>query len=186
MMRSAALSAALLLCALAPRVDAQGAAVMNAATCNRSDTNQQWLVNATHGAAHHQLTVEAQAADAEERCAALRVSAADCSVQDFAFVSTDGCAPASCADAQGFDLVDAKTKQPAPAGKPCADCVIRSRLNSSLCFGVGAELGGVSWKVSAVAGGKSLLEMIGSFGPLCLSSGFESDPYPISLQTCEY
>jgi len=186
MTRSAALSAALLLCALAPRVDAQGAAVMNAATCNRSDTNQQWLVNATHGAAHHQLTVEAQAADAEERCAALRVSAADCSVQDFAFVSTDGCAPACCADAQGFDLVDAKTKQPAPAGKPCADCVIRSRLNSSLCFGVGAELGGVSWKVSAVAGGKSLLEMIGSFGPLCLSSGFESDPYPISLQTCEY
>lgn len=169
---------------------AAAAGVMNADACNRSDTNQLWLLNSTHGSATHQLTVRAAAADAdadtdaaEERCAALVVKG--CAVDDFSFVSTAACAPADCAEAQAFDVLESATKLPAPAGAACASCVVRSRLNTSLCFGVGAELGGVKWKVSApTAAGEQTLEMIGAH--LCLTSGFETSPYPISLQECEY
>ena len=177
----AAALAALALAALAP--PASAAAVMNADPCNATDANQQWHINATHGAASHQLAVTAGGA---ERCAAVSVAGADCAVADFAFVSTAGCAPAACASAQAFDVLEAATRLPAPAGRACAKCVVRSRLNASLCFGVGAELGGVEWKVSAAdaATGRQRLEMVGA--PLCLASGFEPSAYPISLQECEY
>ena len=173
------------LCALASAAAVAG--VMNADPCNRTDPNQLWRLNASHGAATHQLAVlaSAPASSAAERCAALVVSGG-CAVADFAFVSTAACAPAACAEAQAFDVLDHATRLPAPAGKPCASCVVRSRLNTSLCFGVGAELGGVQWKVSApTAAGEQTLEMVGAFEPLCLASGFETSAYPISLQECE-
>ena len=178
------LRALALLCAAG---GASAAAVMNADPCNKTDANQLWRVNASHSAPHaasHQLAVVTP--EAGERCAALTVAAADCAVADFAFVSTADCAPAACALAQGFDVLDAATGLPAPAGKACAKCVVRSRLNSSLCVGVGAELGGVQWRVSAAdAGGLQTLEMVGAFEPLCLASGFEPSAYPISLQECD-
>ena len=162
---------------------ASAAAVMNADPCNATDANQLWQVNATHGSATHQLAVVAPGGG--ERCAAVTVAADSCAVLDFAFVSTAACAPATCALAQGFDVLEAATGLPAPAGRACAKCIVRSRLNSSLCFGVGAELGGVAWKVSAAdAGGRQTLQMIGAFEPLCLASGFETSAYPISLQEC--
>jgi len=177
-----------LFCALASSSAAAAAAagVMNAEPCNHTDANQLWRLNATHGAATHQLAVLASSpASAEERCAAIVVGGG-CAVADFAFVSTAACAPAACAEAQAFDVLDHATRLPAPAGEPCASCVVRSRLNSSLCFGVGAELGGVQWRVSApTAAGEQTLEMVGAFEKLCLASGFEPSAYPISLQECE-
>ena len=167
---------------------AAGAPVMNADDCNATDPNQLWRVNAAHGAASHQLTVTVGGADF---CAATS-AAGDCSVSDFAFVNSTECAPATCAFAQGFDVIDKVTKQPAPKGQECAKCLVRSKLNSSLCFGVGAMLGSADWKVSAAdATGLQTFEMLETDPPICLGSGLGPQgpfgpPYPISLQECEY
>lgn len=147
---------------------AAGAPVMNADDCNATDPNQLWRVNAAHGAASHQLTVTVGGADF---CAAT-TAAGDCSVSDFAFVNSTECAPAICAFAQGFDVIDKVTKQPAPKGQECAKCLVRSKLNSSLCFGVGAMLGSADWKVSAAdATGLQTFEMLETDTPICLGSG---------------
>jgi hypothetical protein len=74
----------------------------------------------------------------------------------------------------------------------CAKCLVRSKLNSSLCFGVGAMLGSADWKVSAAdATGLQTFEMLDTDPPICLGSGLGPQgpfgpPYPISLQECEY
>jgi len=155
------------------------AAVMNASPCNKTDTNQLWQTNATHGSIDGQFVVTVGGAD---RCAEVT----DCNNLDFAYVSTDAVCDSSpsnkCPKGQQFDLLESTTLKPATHG---SKLIIRSRLNSSLCFGVGAELGAVTWKVEVDAStGLSTLSMNGAFEPLCLASGFESDEYPISLQEC--
>ena len=155
------------------------AAVMNASPCNKTDTNQLWNTNATHGSIENQFVVFV---DGAERCAEVT----ECDNLDFAFVSTDAVCDSSpsdkCPKGQQFDLLDSTTLKPAKHG---SKLIVRSRLNESLCFGVGAELGAVTWKVEVDAStGLSSLSMNGAFEPLCLASGFENDAYPISLQEC--
>ncbi len=159
--------------------DVRVSAVMNASPCNKTDTNQLWRTNVTHGSIDGQLVVFAGGSD---RCAEVT----DCNNLDFAFVSTDATCDSSpsntCPKGQEFDILDSASLKPISHGNKC---IVRSRLNTSLCFGVGAELGAVTWKVEVDTQTRlTTFSMNGAFEPLCLASGFETDPYPISLQEC--
>ena len=149
------------------------APVMNASPCNASDfLNQLFTFNASQ--ATSTLTVSPAGFP---RCA----SVDQCLADEGAFVSTSNECNDSCPLGQRFSFVDSSRKPIPGEGRG----YLQTALNTSVCFGVGAELGGVQWE-ARIEQGFYRFKMVGAWEALCLASGYESDRYPINLQVCPF